>query len=275
MNKVAVVTGSSSGIGLEAALTLARNGFDVYATMRDTGKAGQIQGAAKGLPLRVLQLDVDEDQSVKSAVGAVLSEKGRIDVLVNNAGYGLIGAVEDLAMDELRAQFETNLFGLVRVTQAVLPVMRKQKSGIIINVGSIAGRVAFPSSPAYSATKFAVEGLSEGMAWELEPFGIKVAVIEPGMIKTNFRNGIAMANKTLDPGSPYAPMLQKMSATVGPLIENAGPAQLVADAVLQAATSQDPEFRYLVGRDAVGLAQAKAGMQDRELLAMLKKNYGL
>ncbi len=243
--------------------------------MRDTGKAGQIQRAAKGLPLRVLQLDVNEDESVKSAIGTVLSEKGRIDVLVNNAGYGLIGAVEDLAMDELRAQFETNLFGPVRVTQAVLPVMRKQKSGIIINVGSIAGRVAFPSSPAYSATKFAVEGLSEGMAWELEPFGIKVAVIEPGMIKTNFRNGIAMAKKALDPGSHYAPMLQKMSATVGPLIENAGPAQLVADAVLQAATSQDPEFRYLVGRDAVGLAQARTGMQDRELLAMLKKNYGL
>ncbi len=275
MNKVAVVTGSSSGIGREAALTMSRNGFDVYATMRDTGKAGLIQRAANSLPLRVLQLDVNEDESVKSAIGTVLSEKGRIDVLVNNAGYGLIGAVEDLAMDELRAQFETNLFGLVRVTQAVLPVMRKQKSGIIINVGSIAGRVAFPSSPAYSATKFAVEGLSEGMAWELEPFGIKVAVIEPGMIKTNFRNGIAMAKKALDPGSHYAPMLQKMSATVGPLIENAGPAQLVADAVLQAATSQDPEFRYLVGRDAVGLAQARTGMQDRELLAMLKKNYWL
>ena len=275
MNKVAVVTGSSSGIGLEAALTLARNGFDVYATMRDTGKAGQIQGAAKGLPLRVLQLDVDEDQSVKSAVGAVLSEKGRIDVLVNNAGYGLIGAVEDLAMDELRAQFETNLFGLVRVTQAVLPVMRKQKSGIIINVGSIAGRVAFPSSPAYCATKFAVEGLSGGMVWELEHFGIKVAVIEPGMIKTNFLNGIAMAKKALDPGSPYAAMMQRMNATIGPLLENAAPAQLVADAVLQAATSPDPEFRYLVGRDAVGLAQTRAGMQDRELLAMLKKNYGL
>jgi NAD(P)-dependent dehydrogenase (short-subunit alcohol dehydrogenase family) len=275
MNKVAVVTGSSSGIGLEAALTLARNGFDVYATMRDTGKAGQIQEAAKGLPLRVLQLDVNEDESVKSAIDAVLSEKGRMDVLVNNAGYGLVGAVEDLGMDELRAQFETNFFGLVRMTQAVLPAMRKQKSGTIINVGSIAGRVAFPTSPAYSATKFAVEGLSEAMSYELTPFGIRIAVIEPGMIKTNFRNGIAMAKKALDPGSPYAPMLQKMSAMAGSLLENAAPAQLVADAVLQAATAPDPEFRYLVGRDAVGLAKARAGMHDRELLAMLKKNYGL
>ncbi|MGI0019507.1 MAG: SDR family oxidoreductase [Nitrososphaera sp.] len=246
MAKVAVVTGSSSGIGLETALTLARNGFDVYATMRNTGKAGQIQEAAKGLPLRVLQLDVNEDQSVKSAVDAVLSEKGRIDVLVNNAGYALVGAVEDLAMDELKAQFETNLFGLVRVTQAVLPAMRKQKSGTIINVGSIGGRVAFPTSPAYSATKFAVEGLSEAMAFELAPFGIRVAVIEPGMIKTNFVSGIAMAKKALDPGSPYAPMLQKMNATIGPLLENAAPAQQVADAVLQASTSPDPEFRYLV-----------------------------
>ena len=204
-----------------------------------------------------------------------MKEKGRIDVLVNNAGYGLIGAVEDLSMDELKAQFDTNFFGLVRMTQAVLPAMRKQKSGSIINVGSIAGRVAFPASPAYSATKFAVEGLSEGMSLELAPFGIKMVVIEPGMIKTNFMNGIIMAKKALDPVSPYAPMIQSMNATVGPLLENAAPAQLVADAVLKAATSADPEPRYLVGKDAAGLAQARAGMRDREFHAMLKKSYGL
>jgi NAD(P)-dependent dehydrogenase (short-subunit alcohol dehydrogenase family) len=222
-----------------------------------------------------MQLDVNDDASVKSAVGVVMKERGRIDVMVNNAGYGLIGAVEDLSMDELKAQFETNFFGLMRMTQAVLPAMRRQKSGTVINVGSIAGRVAFPTLSAYSATKFAVAGLSEGMSWELAPFGIKMVVIEPGMIKTNFMNGIIMAKKALDPTSPYAPMMQSMNATVGPLLENAAPAQLVADAVLHAATSEDPEPRYLVGRDAAGLAQARAGMPDREFRAMLKKSYGI
>lgn len=200
-----------------------------------------------------------------------MKEKGKIDVLVNNAGYGLIGAVEDLSMDELKAQFETNFFGLMRMTQAVLPAMRRQKSGTIINVGSIAGRVAFPALSAYSATKFAIEGLSEGMSWELAPFGIKIAVIEPGMIKTNFMNDVIMAKKSLDPASPYAPMIQSMNATMGPLLENAAPAQLVADAVLQAAMSADPEPRYLVDKDAVGLAQARTGMKDREFHAMLKR----
>lgn len=198
MDRVAVVTGSSSGIGYEAALELARSGFQVYATMRNPRKAGPIQDIAykEKLALKVAELDVDSDGSVQRAAGSILGETGgRVDVLVNNAGYGLAGAVEDLSMDELKAQFETNFFGLVRVTQAVLPAMRKQKSGIIINVSSIAGRVAFPLSPAYSATKFAVEGLSEAMSHELAPFGIRVALVEQGMIRTNFASAIVMAKK--------------------------------------------------------------------------------
>ena len=148
-HKVAVVTGSSGGIGYETSLILARNGFLTYATMRNLNKSESIKLIAtkENLPINIKQLDVTDDTSVKNAVQAILSETGRIDVLVNNAGYGLNGAFEDLGMDEIKAQFETNVFGLIRTTQAVLPIMRSQKSGTIINISSAAGRFGFPGAP--------------------------------------------------------------------------------------------------------------------------------
>ena len=143
--KVAVVTGSSSGIGFETSLTLARSGFLTYATMRNLGKGATIKSVAakEGLPIHVAQLDVTEERSINDAIHSIISDVGKIDVLVNNAGYGLIGAFEDLAMEEIKAQYETNLFGVIRVTQAVLPIMRKQKSGIIVNISSAAGRFGY------------------------------------------------------------------------------------------------------------------------------------
>src|SRR5919109_3512113 len=212
--KVAVVTGSSSGIGYETSLTLARNGFLTYATMRNLNKSENIKLAAtkENLPLHIIQLDVNDDTSVKNAVQKILSEVGRIDILVNNAGYGLNGAFEDLAIDEIKAQYETNVFGLIRTTQAVLPIMRKQKSGTIVNISSGAGRFGFPIGSAYVSTKFAVEGLSESMSYELEPFGIRVVIVEPGVIRTNFGDGLVVAKKSQDPNSPYSKMMQKMAA---------------------------------------------------------------
>ena len=199
--KVAVVTGSSSGIGYETSLTLARNGFLTYATMRNLNKSENVKLAAtkENLPLHIIQLDVNDDTSVKNAVQKILSETGRIDVLVNNAGYGLNGAFEDLAIDEIKAQYETNVFGLIRTTQAVLPTMRRQKSGVIVNISSAAGRFGYPGGSAYVSTKFAVEGLSESMSYELEPFGIKVVIVEPGVIRTNFGNGLVIAKKSQHP----------------------------------------------------------------------------
>src|ERR1041385_4256741 len=164
--KVAIVTGSSTGIGYETSIALARDGFLTYATMRNLNKAEGMKSAAtkENLSLQVKQLDVTDDTSVKNAVEAISSETGgRIDVLVNNAGYGLNGAFEDLAMDEIKSQYETNVFGLIRVTQAVLPIMRRQKSGTIVNISSGAGRFGFPNGSAYVSTKFAVEGLSESI----------------------------------------------------------------------------------------------------------------
>ena len=158
----------------------------------------------EGLPIRVVQLDVTDDYSVKNAVDHIISEAGRIDVLVNNAGYSLGGALEDLSMEEIKSQYETNLFGLIRVIQAVLPTMRKQRSGRILNISSGTGIFGFPGISAYVSTKFAVEGLSESIAFELEPFGIKVILIEPGFVKTNFVHAMVVAKKAQDPASPYS-----------------------------------------------------------------------
>src|SRR5436190_3763905 len=189
--KVAVVTGTSSGIGYETSLTLARNGFLTYATMRNLNKSDNIKSLAEKerLPLKIVQLDVTDDGSVKNAMQSITAGASRIDVLVNNAGYVLNGAFEDLAIEELKAQYETNFFGVTRVTQAVLPIMRKQKSGIIVNISSGVVTIGgYPGGSAYVSTKFAIEGLSKSMAYELEPFGIKVVLVEPGVIRTNFVN---------------------------------------------------------------------------------------
>jgi NAD(P)-dependent dehydrogenase (short-subunit alcohol dehydrogenase family) len=168
----------TGGIGHETSLTLARNGFLTYATMRNLNKSESIKSLAEKekLPLKIVQLDVTDDRSVNNAMQSITAETSRIDVLVNNAGYGVNGAFEDLSMEEIKAQYETNLFGVIRVTQAVLPIMRKQKSGIIANISSGAGRFGYPGGSAYVSTKFAIEGLSESMAYELEPFGIKVVL---------------------------------------------------------------------------------------------------
>src|SRR5215831_2719858 len=186
---VALVTGSSSGIGFETALLLARNGFYTYATMRNLNKSAKIKEIAnnEGLPLEVVELDVDNDLSTINAIQGILSKKEGIDLLVNNAGYGLVGPIEDISIEkELKPQFETNLFGVVRVTQQVLPVMRRQKSGRIINVSSVGGLAGYPFSAAYCSTKFALEGLCDSLSYEVEKFGIKIIVIEPGLVASDF-----------------------------------------------------------------------------------------
>jgi len=273
---VAVVTGSSSGIGHETALTLARNGFVTYATMRNPSKAAEIQSIAskESLPIVVKQLDVTKDESVRNAIQQIVSEAGRIDVVVNNAGYGLTGAFEDLSIDEIKAQYETNFFGVIRVTQAVLPTMRKQRSGKIVNISSGAGRLGYPGGSAYVSTKFALEGLSESMSYELEPFGIRVVLVEPGVIRTNFSSGMVLAKKAQDPNSPYSQMMQRMGATLQQLEQNGSDVDLVASIVLKAATNANPELRYLAGKDVENWVEAKRKMSDSEFINSMKQNMG-
>ncbi|HET6800951.1 MAG TPA: SDR family oxidoreductase [Nitrososphaeraceae archaeon] len=274
--KVAIVTGSSSGIGYATSLLLARNRFHTYATMRNIEKSADIQEIAnkERLPLQVIQLDVNDDASIRNSIKRVERENERIDVLVNNAGYGLVGAFEDLSVEEIKSQFETNFFGVIRLTQQVLPIMRKQKSGTIVNVSSGAGRIGFPGMSAYVSSKFALEGLSESMSYELEPFGIKVVIIEPGVIRTNFKKNSVMSEKSLDNSSisPYSSIIQKIDSSISSIIEHATPPEDVAKAILHAITSNNPELRYLVGNDMIMMAETKKSMSDEDFRKMMMQS---
>jgi NAD(P)-dependent dehydrogenase (short-subunit alcohol dehydrogenase family) len=276
---VALVTGSSSGIGFETALLLARNGFNTYASMRNLEKSKNITEIAnrEKLPLQVIQLDVKDDKSVKEAIDKiVVAENQRIDILINNAGYGLLGALEDLSIEEIKAQFETNLFGVVRVTQEVLPFMRKQNNGIIVNISSVGGVIGIPGLSAYHSTKFALEGLSESISYELEPFGIRVVIIEPGFVRTNIMNSSIIAKKASDRKSPYFSSIQQLEKSFKSAMENtsaSSPPEEVAKVILQAVTSERPKLRYAVGNDASSIIQTKTTMSDTEFRSLIKQQF--
>ncbi|HET7392102.1 MAG TPA: SDR family oxidoreductase, partial [Nitrososphaeraceae archaeon] len=233
----------------------------------------------ENLPLQVIQLDVTHDKSVKEAVDKIVTENQRIDVLVNNAGYGLFGALEDASIEEIKAQFETNFFGVVRVIQQVLPIMRNSNSkggGTIVNISSVGGRMGIPVLSAYHSTKFALEGLSESMSYELEPFGIRVVIIEPGVIRTNIISSSITAKKASDPKSPYRSLLQKVDTNFKLMMENtssSSPPEEVAKAILQAVTSDSPQLRYAVGDDATNIVQAKTTMSDAEFRGLIKQQF--
>ncbi|MGZ5470080.1 MAG: SDR family oxidoreductase [Nitrososphaeraceae archaeon] len=274
--KVAVVTGSSSGIGLETSLLLARNGFYTYVTMRNLTKSKTITDLKQKekLSLEVLKLDVTTDESVKEAIHRITNEQGRIDVLVNNAGYALVGPFEELSIEEFKEQFETNVFGVIRVTQSVLPIMRRQKCGTIVNISSIAGKIGFPLTSAYVSSKFALEGLCESMAYEVEEFGIKVILIEPGVIKTNFDNNLKVGKRvSIVPNSSYAEMTQKRISGFKPRFESGSPPLEVATVILKAITSENlSELRYLVGNDAFKLMEIRDNLSNKEFRKLIMKS---
>jgi NAD(P)-dependent dehydrogenase (short-subunit alcohol dehydrogenase family) len=276
MEKVAVVTGASSGIGFETTLALARDGYHTYATMRDITKSDKIKelGEKNGLKISVLELDVDNDNSVKVAIKKILDEKQRIDVLVNNAGWGLWGCVEDVSVDEFKTQFETNFFSVIRLIQEVGPTMRKQGSGKIINISSVAGRIGFPASPAYISSKFALEGLSESLRLEMAPFGVDVIIIEPGVIKTNFLNPVRLAKKS-ESGTAYRDITTKVVSGVKMMAEMGTPPKEVADTIVKSINDDKPLPRYIVGNDASMFLEAKRSKTDIEFENYLKKElYG-
>ena len=276
MEKIALVTGSSSGIGLETSLALARNGFYTFATMRDLKKSEKIKEkiVTENLTMEILELDVDDDQSVNTAVKTILEKKERIDVLVNNAGYGMWGTVEDVSMSEFKEQFETNFFSIIRLIQKVAPVMRKQGSGTLINVSSVAGRIGFPVSPAYISSKFALEGLSESLRFELMPFGVNVVIIEPGVIKTNFFNSMKLSEKSQQ-DSVYKDITEKVISGVKMMAEMGTDPKEVANTIIKALKEEKPLPRYVVGNDAMMFLEAKKMKTDMEFENYLKKElYG-
>ena len=273
--KIAIVTGSSSGIGFETSLLLARNDYYTYATMRNIDKSSKIKDIAKqdNLPLEVLQLDVNNEKSVKDAFAKIIEDKQRVDVLINNAGYDVMGPVEELSLDDFKSQFETNFFGLIRVTKEVIPIMRSQNRGTIVNVSSVGGRIGFPLNSAYQSSKFALEGLSESMRYELEEFGINIIIVEPGVIKTNFFENIKVNENSAKETSPYAPLMQKGYEGWKPMRESSSSSPLdVAEVILKAVKSHNPEIRYLVGNDAVSLIENRKNMTDKEFENWIKES---
>ena len=276
MESVALVTGCSSGIGLETAVALAREGHFTFATMRNLKKTEALEKIVKeeNLPISVLELDVDNEESMNNAIEKIMAQKGRIDTLVNNAGWGMWGTVEDVSIDEFKQQFETNFFSIVRMIQKIAPVMRKQKSGSIVNVSSVAGRIGFPVSPAYISSKFALEGLSECLRFELSPFGINVITIEPGVIKTNFFDSMKMAKK-LDSNSVYNDITSKVISGVKMMAEMGTDPKEVANTILKSINDKNPLPRYIVGNDAMMFLEAKKMKTDIEFENYIKKElYG-
>ena len=270
--QVAVVTGSSSGIGFETSLLLARNGIYTYATMRNQSKSEEILTYVKkdNLPLKTLHLDVTNEKSILDAIKKIIAEKGRIDILVNNAGYSLLGPLEQLEINEIKEEFETNFFGIIKLIQSVLPTMRKQRYGRIINISSLAGRIGFPFSSAYVSSKFALEGLTESLGYEIQNFGIHVILIEPGVIRTNFLNSMKLGKNVITSQNdsninlPYTEMIQKRVSAFKPRFEKGSSPIEVAEVVLEAATSQDPKPRYLVGNDAMKMMEKRKDTADEE-----------
>lgn len=261
MAKTALVTGCSSGIGLETALALARDGYSVLAGMRDTSKSAELDEAAKkeGLDIRIVGMDVDREDSIVSAVAAA---GDRLDVLVNNAGYMEFGCVEDVPLERFKRQFETNFFGIVRTIQEAAPIMRKQGSGTIVNVSSVVGRMGLPGSSAYISTKFALEGLSECLRYELGQFGISTTLIEPGVVKTKFFDSMSVSEPASDP--KYAKLTEHILGGLKMMVEmGTSPAQ-VADAIIKAIHSDEILPRYVVGTDAAMFMEAKASKTDME-----------
>ena len=276
MTKVALVTGSSSGIGYETSLLLARNQITTYASMRNLKKSDELLKIVTNekIPLKVIQLDVDDDKSVMNAVNTIVEENGSIDILVNNAGFDMFGPLEDLTIDEIKAQFETNFFGLIRTTKAVIPTMRKQGSGTIINISSLGGRIGLmPFLTAYHASKFAVEGFTESLRQELVQFNIDVILIEPGAIRSNFIDNSKNAKNYNPENSPYSNTIQKVFESFESIMGNSSHPEDVAETILKAINTTTPDMRYPVGKDAEFTLKIRAKLSDKEMEKWARESY--
>ena len=259
-----LVTGSSSGIGRATALAFGRAGHRVHATMRDPSRGDELRKTAEQekLPISISTLDVDSDSSVRDGVARIIGESGPIDVLVNNAGFAPIGSVEETPLDVFRAVMETNYFGVIRCIQAVVPSMRERRSGCIINVSSISGRIAMAPMTPYQASKFALEGLSEGLAQELKPFNIRVAIVEPGIIDTPAARLIADYHSH----SSY-PHERRFAALFTASLQTERPASMVGQIILEIAESDTWQLRHPAGPDGAAFLDWRKSLNDEEWVA--------
>lgn len=257
-----LITGASSGIGRATALYLAERGYTVIATSRVNSRLDDLRAEAKhrGTSVISVELDINSEDSVAFTVPELIERHGAIDALVNNAGFGLWGPVEALSADELKGQFETNFFAAVRMMQAVLPAMIEQRSGTIVNISSVLGRLGTPFNGAYVSSKFALEGISESLKTEVQPFGIRVAMVEPGLFRTSFPDNSVRGEAADAESSAYSPYIRKQSENHDLFELLGGDPVRVAKVVHKVITSPSPNFRYPVGIDA------RAGMLAARLL---------
>lgn len=265
MNTI-LITGASSGIGKATALRFQFEGWNVIATMRDPASGADLAALDNVL---VTRLDVTDSASIVTAVAEGLARFGRIDALLNNAGYGAYGPLEAFSTDRIRRQFDTNVIGLLEVTKAVLPEMRANRAGTIVNISSIGGQITFPLGTLYHGTKFAVEGLSEALHYELEPLGIRVRIVQPGMIRTDFggRSFDFAMNETL---SDYTPTGQAMGRLFGKLAAKPSAPEVVADVIWQAVNEPGDQMRFRAGEDAEALLDRRKLEDDESFLGSIK-----
>ena len=271
MRNTILITGASSGIGKATARRFQAEGWNVIATMRSPERESELTSLDRVL---VTRLDVLDLASIKSAVDAGLQRFGRIDVLLNNAGYGAYGPLEATPLDKVRRQFDVNVMGVLAATQAVLPHFRRQRSGVIINISSIGGKITFPLGTLYHGTKFAVEGLSEALHYELLPLGVRVRIVEPGMVQTDFAgrsfdfsNDAAMTE--------YQPLVGAFMAALGPMAANASHPDAVAAVIFRAATDEGDQLRYEAGPDAEQLLAARRAADDPTFIGGVSAQFGL
>ena len=271
MGKTILITGASTGIGKSTARYFQERGWNVVATMRSPQKEQELTALDNVL---VTRLDVQDAASIKSAIEAGIARFGKIDVLLNNAGYGAYGPLEATAMEKIRREFDVNVIGLLETTKAVLPHFRANRSGVIVNVSSVGGKMTFPLGTLYHGTKFAVEGLSEALSWELEPVGVKVKIVEPGAIKTDF------AGRSFDLSNDegmveYQPLVKRLTAILGDLMSMASDPSVVAKVIYEAATDGTNQLRYTAGEDAKVLMATRKSADDATFMKGIKERFGL
>ena len=264
--QICLITGTSTGIGHATALHLARRGYRVYATMRNTAKGDQLgaAAAAENLDLVIETLDVADHQSMLDCVARIMAVEGRIDILINNAGLSSSSPIETYPEDEHRALFEANYWGPVKLTQAVLPAMRERASGAIINISSVLGRIAWANQGAYCASKFAIEAFSEALAQEVAPFGIRVAIIEPGVTASAIFDNTPVH---YDRASPYKTAMRRNGRFYSVGIADATPAEQLAETIEEALTAEQPKLRHAVGFGTQAIPR-RAAMNDEEYVAL-------
>lgn len=268
--KTAIVTGASSGIGRATALELVAQGYTVFAAARRTDKISEAQVVG----IEALYLDVTSQEAIDKAIDTVMEKTGRIDVLVNNAGYGLMGTIEEVSAEEAQQQFDVNVFGLMNLTKKVLPIMRHQRSGHIINVSSVVGKFGMPTGGWYSASKHALEALSDALRLEMKPFGIKVSIIEPGAIKTEFAEVALGKSEEGTRLETYKQLTAKYKEISVSSAKNAPDAYVVAKVISDAVSSNNPKARYVVPGQAKVLLAAKGVLGDRIFDWMMTRQLG-